>query len=241
MPQSLLHGNGKRFFCREWVFAKVLHYLENVRNESQNLDTSQVPNQNGILVVGNAGSGKTAVCVEIVAPTSGHGKQWALRKRLLAYHFCQANDSDSTSVAEFITRLVVQLCDSPLIQGYRETLALDKSRRALESASRDPDLSFREAVLTPLLGINKPKHVYFLLVDSIDESNYVSPTTCHKQSTKADKTASTIYQLLANNSDLFPSWLIPVYTARKMCKSSGYTSTFRRICLDDLRKSQVLV
>ena len=95
--------DGKRFYCREWVFSKLLHSLENLQKE---LDESTEPpttpagrRSHGILIVGGPGAGKSSVCSEIVLPTVTQGKQWTLRKSLLAYHFCQANDADTLSVS----------------------------------------------------------------------------------------------------------------------------------------------
>ncbi len=240
MQQPLPLVRGKRFFCREWIFSKILHCLEDSENELADPPSCDMNRTlNGIMIIGGPGTGKTALCSEIVSPTSSHGKQLILKKRVLAYHFCQSNDSDSLSIPGFILHLVKHFCDSRLIQGYSEKVDDDKISKAIEVSSTDPDSAFRELILIPLLEISKPDHCYLLLIDSIDESDSSPPISNHPTSSKAKSTS--IGELLTNNTDLLPPWLIPVYAARKHSKSSGYTSSFRRICLDDLRKPQVVI
>lgn len=51
----------------------------------------------------------------------------------------------------------------------------------------------------------------------------------------------TIAELLASHHHLFPQWLLLVCTARRQSKSISRMFTgFRKISLDDLRKSQVV-
>lgn len=71
----------RKFYCREWAFQKLAHCLEQ-RPASKTC---------GAFIVGGPGSGKTSFCSEIVWPGNGdcNRQQRALRRRLLAYHFCQ--------------------------------------------------------------------------------------------------------------------------------------------------------
>lgn len=91
----------KRFFCREWAFAKLSHCLEQ-RPASKTC---------GVLVVGGPGSGKTALCAELAWPSAGPQAkhQRALNRRVLARHFCQARSEASLSPAQFVRSLVAQL------------------------------------------------------------------------------------------------------------------------------------
>jgi len=247
----------KHFLCREWVFSKLLHSLENLQKEleSSTATTTTEPSpllppatpaptrRAGILIVGGPGAGKSSLCSEIVLPTVTQGKQWTLRKSLLAYHFCQANDCDTLSLSEFVLRLAEQLSTSPLIPEYRLKLEEPNIREALVNLSQDPDAAFKEVVLLPLLELNKPKHCCFLLVDSIDEASYGSSSSSSNRemsvsTPSSSKKSCSIEELLLNSIDLFPPWLIPIFTARKQNKSSQI-SGFRKISLDDLRKPQV--
>ncbi|KAK6172468.1 hypothetical protein SNE40_016108 [Patella caerulea] len=224
MAQSLLQN--KRFFCREWSFSKIQHCLEH-RPESKTC---------GALIMGGPGCGKTALGCELVWPTTTTGKQCALHKRLIAYHFCQAHDIDTLSLVDFISGLIDQLSKSELILGYREKLRDPAVRKYLNQVEIDknPDEAFKQAVLSPLLSIDPPKDTLFMLIDSIDES-YLNTTS--------DKSgiSRNIAELLANHHPMVPPWLLLVCSSRKQSKSVTRMFTgFRKISLDDLRKSHIV-
>lgn len=224
MAESLLKG--KTFYCREWAFAKIYHCLEN-RPTSKTC---------GALIMGGPGCGKTALCCETVWPTSNHGKQKSLTRRVLAFHFCQAHDVDTLSLSNFILSLVEQITSSALLHGYQEKLQDPTVQELLDpiECERNPDEAFKKAVLLPLLSISAPQQNLFVVVDSIDES-YLQPleeTACGSK---------TVAELLANHHQLFPQWLLLVCSARKQSKSVTRMFTgFRKISLDDLRKSHVV-
>lgn len=223
MAQSLLQE--KRFFCREWAFTKISHCLENRPNSKTC----------GALIMGGPGSGKTAMCCEMVWPTASHGKQRSLSKRILAYHFCQAHDVDTVSVANFIMSVVQQLSKSELIANYAAKLNEPEVQAALSfsECERNPDEAFKKGVLFPLLEIEPPKQTVMLLVDSIDES--------YLQNSDKTVNSKTIAELLSNHHQLFPQWLLLICSARKQSKTVTRLFTgFRKISLDDLRKSHVV-
>lgn len=119
----------------------------------------------------------------------------------------------------------LQIKSDPRVQAALETEALLK----------DPHDGFKKAVLLPLLELDPPKHSLFLLVDSIDEG----------QSLRAERRSQelrTIAGLLAEHHHLFPNWLLLVCTARRQSKTvAKMFSGFRKLCIDDLRKSQVIM
>ncbi|XP_035214444.1 ankyrin repeat domain-containing protein 50-like [Stegodyphus dumicola] len=225
MTQSLLHG--KRFFCREWAFAKISHCLES-RSSSKTC---------GTLVTGGPGSGKTALCCELVWPTNIHSKQSTLSKRLLAYHFCQAHDINSLSLASFINNLISQLTASPLLSGYSDRIKSPEVEAALQLAEceRNPDEAFKKGVLFPLLEIDPPSQPCFILVDSVDQS------ILGAVGDKNGGISRSIAELLSNYHHLFPRWLLLICSSRKQSKTVTRMFTgFRKISLDDLRKSHVV-
>ncbi|XP_038055511.1 ankyrin repeat domain-containing protein 50-like [Patiria miniata] len=217
---------GKKFYCREWAFQKLLHSLES-RPASKTC---------GTLIMGGPGSGKTAICSEIVWPTSNHGKQRSLNKRMLAYHMCQAHDLDTLSVPNFILGLVSLISRSTLIHGYDEKLRNPSVQAVLEPAAceKNPDEAFKNGILQPLCSLNPPSRNCFILVDSIDEAYpRLDGDRC--------STSRTIAELLANHHELFPSWLCLICSARRQSKSVTRMFTgFRKLSLDDLRKSHVV-
>ncbi|XP_049883637.1 ankyrin repeat domain-containing protein 50 isoform X2 [Pectinophora gossypiella] len=91
----------RRFFCREWVFQKIAHCLEQ----------RPVSKTCGALILGDAGSGKTALCQELSDPGSGPQarQQRALNRRLLARHLLQSHTESSLRPSEFIRSLAMQI------------------------------------------------------------------------------------------------------------------------------------
>lgn len=131
-------------------------------------------------------------------------------------------------------------------EAYAEKLRTDPEIQAAlqpDVLDRDPDDALKKALLFPLLEVEPPKNSLFLLVDSIDEGQMLnSPMTGTRDSRREkDHVSRTIAELLANHHHLFPQWLLLVCTARRQSKTISRMFTgFRKISLDDLRKSQVV-
>ncbi|XP_072381674.1 uncharacterized protein [Diabrotica undecimpunctata] len=107
----------------------------------------------------------------------------------------------------------------------------------------NPDDCLKRALLFPLLEIDPPKTSLFILIDSIDEHSFVysNSTLTRCKPRERSSQSKTIAELLANHHHLFPQWLLLVCTARKQSKSIAKMFTgFRKLSLDDLRKSQVV-
>lgn len=160
---SLLQG--KRFYCREWVFHKIQHCLQEKTNNLSGVTSppsKQPPlgvsnpgtltsgstksgSSWGVLLVGGPGSGKTAVCTELLWPTSGQGTHRGLHQQSLAFHFCRADDSDTLCISGFIRGLVAQICRSGLVPGYEEKvrdLAVQSTLQP-EECERNPSEAFK--------------------------------------------------------------------------------------------------
>lgn len=247
MSESLLRG--KRFFCREWVFHKLQHCLQEKSNTSSGSKAPPHPNPNpggksvsgglgGVLMVGGPGSGKTALCSELVWPTCPQLVQRGLQRQALAYHFCQAHDSDTLCVSNFIRSLVSQLRASHLLQGYEERLREAALHSALQpgECERNPAEAFKRCVLLPLLGIKPPSQNLFLVVDSIDEG-----WNCTDGEQRQTGLTQTIAEILASHHEFFPPWLLLICSSRKQSKAVTKLFTgFRKISLDDLRKAYIV-
>ncbi|XP_033106876.1 ankyrin repeat domain-containing protein 50-like [Anneissia japonica] len=216
---------GKRFYCREWAFQKLLHSLEN----RQNAKTC------GTLIVGGPGSGKTAFCAEMVWPTASHGKQRNLSRRVVAYHFCQSHDVETLSVGKFIRGLVNQISRSTAIHGFDEKVRDPSIQAVLEPSAceHNPDDAFKHGILLPLRSLNPPQRSCFILVDSVDEG--------FTKNEEEKSGSRNIAELLSNHHEFFPPWLNLICSARRQSKSVTRLFTgFRKLSLDDLRKSHVV-
>lgn len=224
MTSSLLQG--KRFFCRDWVFSKIVHCLEN-RSSAKTC---------GTLIMGGPGCGKTALCCEMVWPTFPYGKQGALSQRILAHYFCQAHDTETLMLSNFVLSLIDQIYKSSLVHGFRELIEDAAIQAVLDptACERDPDAALRAGVLVPLSSIAPPPENLFVIVDSVDESY-------QQTRMESEEVSSSIADLLGRHHHLFPQWLLLVCTARKQSKAITRMFTgFRKIGLDDLRKSHVI-
>ncbi|XP_077433550.1 ankyrin repeat domain-containing protein 50 [Vanacampus margaritifer] len=255
---SLLQG--KRFYCREWVFHKIQHCLQ---EKSSNLSggtgtpSKQPPgggvgnpssltsgsvksgNSWGVLLVGGPGSGKTALCTELLWPTSTQGAQRGLHQQGLAFHFCRADDSDTLCVAGFIRGLVAQICRSGLVPGYEEKVRDPAVQGALQpgECERNPTEAFKRCVLLPLLSAKPPPQALFLLVDSVDEGSQLGEA----EQRSPPGSPRTIAELLASHHEFLPPWLLLICSARRQNKAITKLFTgFRKISLDDLRKAYIV-
>ncbi|KAL1502534.1 hypothetical protein ABEB36_007665 [Hypothenemus hampei] len=107
----------------------------------------------------------------------------------------------------------------------------------------NPDDCLKRALLFPLLEIDPPKTSLFIIIDSIDEHSFIYSNSTLTRSKPRERSSQsrTIAELLANHHHLFPQWLLLVCTAKKQSKSISKMFTgFRKLSLDDLRKSQVV-
>ncbi|KAF2365991.1 Ankyrin repeat-containing domain [Trinorchestia longiramus] len=232
-------SEGRRFFCREWVWIKLWACVEQ-RPAAKTC---------GALLMAGPGAGKTALCHELVTPSASHGRHAAqLQSRLLAHHFCHAHDMLSLCVANFVQSLVTQLSYSPLISGYKEKLETPDIKAALDVSAlyHNPDEAFKRAVLFPLSEIENPQKTLLLVVDSVDEDALTnSESSCDVAgsflASKPSNVSRTVADLLASHHHLLPSWLLLVVSARRCSRFITRQFTgFRRIALDDLRRNQVV-
>lgn len=111
-----------------------------------------------------------------------------------------------------------------------------------ESIEKNPDECFKKAILFPFLELQPPKSALLFIVDSIDE-HYLNAEENVMTTLKGNATnrSRTIAELLANNFHLMPKWVFLVCTAKRQNRHIVKKFTgFRKIALDDLRKSHVV-
>ncbi|XP_049625935.1 ankyrin repeat domain-containing protein 50 [Suncus etruscus] len=248
---SLLQG--KPFYCREWVFHRLQHCLQEKTscchgagntpaspgNSGNNAGAAPAKGGTwGVLLVGGPGSGKTALCTELLWPSSPSSTQRGLHRQALAFHFCKAQDTETLCVGGFIRGLVAQICRSGLLPGYEDKLRDPAVQSLLQpgECERNPAEAFKRCVLLPLLGIKPPPQSLFVLVDSVDEGCGVA-----EGDHVATSFSGTIAELLASHHDFFPPWLLLLCSARKQSKAvTKLFPGFRKISLDDLRKAYIV-
>lgn len=83
--------------------------------------------------------------------------------QVVAYHYCQADNTYTCLVPEFVHSISALLCRAHQLSAYRELLLKEphlQSMLSLRSCVQDPMAAFRRGVLEPLSnlrkGTNKP-------------------------------------------------------------------------------------
>ncbi|XP_016982181.2 ankyrin repeat domain-containing protein 50 [Drosophila rhopaloa] len=139
-------------------------------------------------------------------------------------------------------------CRTVIADGYYELLLSNPEILeclSVDNIEKNPDECFKKAFLFPLLELTPPKTALLLLIDSIDE-NYINEgnlisTLKGGRGTVTNHKSRNVAELLSNHIHLFPKWLFLVCTTKKQTKQITKMFTgFKKITLDDLRKSHVV-
>lgn len=111
----------------------------------------------------------------------------------------------------------------------------------VDNIEKNPDDCFKKAILFPLLELAPPKSAQLMLIDSIDENYLNDGTLITTLKGKNNTRSRNIAELLSNHIHLLPKWLFLVCTAKKQNKHiTKMFSGFKKLTLDDLRKSHVV-
>uniref|UniRef100_A0A3B4VF38 Tetratricopeptide repeat, ankyrin repeat and coiled-coil containing 1a n=1 Tax=Seriola dumerili TaxID=41447 RepID=A0A3B4VF38_SERDU len=251
------------FVGRDWLFAR----LEEVLRKTSSCEGR------GAVIVGNAGSGKTAIIWRLVT-LSCHGMRtpqggpsiphspssspkcktptfilssvicYSQRKeavrclaaKVVAYHFCQADNTYTCLVPEFVHSVAALLARAPQLGPYRELLVQEphlQNTLSLRSCVQDPIAAFRKGVLEPIASLRKerrlPEEDYIILVDSLNEAEFHKPDY-------GDTIATFITKIIPK----FPPWLKLVVTVRTGLVEITTLLPFSGISLDILPDSSDL-
>lgn len=189
-------------------------------------------------------------CPPTGSPVRHHGPPAAaseqLAAKVVAYHFCQADNLPTCLVPEFVHSLAAQLSQAPSLRPYHQLLQSDpelQARLSFEQCATDPDESFRVGVLEPLKSLQLHHHPHPQL-DYFDRSpssrSALGPdaTTagwagkpamvilvdglCNSDLRRQDH-GDTIGSFVSKHLDAFPDWLKVVATVRS---SATTWSTF---------------
>uniref|UniRef100_UPI0037E84B24 protein TANC1-like n=1 Tax=Semicossyphus pulcher TaxID=241346 RepID=UPI0037E84B24 len=267
------------FVGRDWLFTR----LEEVLRKTSSCEGR------GAVIVGNAGSGKTAIIWRLVtlschgmrtpqggpsiphspgsspkcgdkqgkaaskqppdsqpnqSAVAGTGDSTAQRKeavrclaaKVVAYHFCQADNTYTCLVPEFVHSIAALLARAPQLTPYRDLLVQEphlQNTLSLRSCVQDPIAAFRKGVLEPLASLRKerrlPDEDYIILVDSLNEAEFHKPDY-------GDTIATFITKIIPK----FPLWLKLVVTVRTGLVEITTLLPFSGISLDILPDSSDL-
>uniref|UniRef100_A0A8C5I0J7 Tetratricopeptide repeat, ankyrin repeat and coiled-coil containing 1b n=1 Tax=Gouania willdenowi TaxID=441366 RepID=A0A8C5I0J7_GOUWI len=158
----------------------------------------------------------------------------SLAAKVVAYHYCQADNTYTCLVPEFVHSIAALLCRAHQLGAYRELLLKEphlQSMLSLRSCVQDPMAAFRRGVLEPLALLRKERRIpeddHLILVDGLNEAEFHKPDY-------GDTIASFITKIITK----FPSWLKLVVTVRVNFQEITSRLPFSKISLDDFNSNK---
>ncbi|KAM4731699.1 protein TANC1-like isoform 2-T2 [Anableps anableps] len=152
-----------------------------------------------------------------------------LASKVVAYHYCQADNTYTCLVPEFVHSIAALLCRAHQLTAYRELLLKEphlQSMLSLRSCVQDPMAAFRRGVLEPLANLRNEKRIseedHIILIDGLNEAEFHKPDY-------GDTIASFITKIIPK----FPPWLKLVVTVRVNLMEITSLLSFSKISLDD--------
>lgn len=204
----------------------------------------------GVLINGGLGTGKTFFMLQMVEYSCFGRKKDALMNEpdgiysqvnlpnerlrqlashVVAYHFCQSDNSLTCTVADFIHSLAAQLCQAPQLAAYHEYLVNEAHLQnvlSIKECIADPERALKQGILEPLDLLKKQGKILnrhcIILIDALCESEYHRPDY-----------GETITSFLSTIIHCFPSWLKIIATVRSQMLDFTSTLPFAKITLDN--------
>ncbi|XP_038645553.1 protein TANC1-like isoform X1 [Scyliorhinus canicula] len=157
-----------------------------------------------------------------------------LAAQVVAYHYCQSDNTYTCLVPEFVHSIAALLCRAPQLAAFRDLLMKEshiQSILSLRSCVQDPMAAFKRGILEPLVNLIKEKKIpaddYIILVDGLNEAEFHKPDY-------GDTIASFITKIISK----FPSWLKLVVTVRTNLQEITSLLPFVKISLDDFPENE---
>jgi len=233
---------------RSWIFRQLAAaLLSPLRHRDQS------SSRRGVIVSGLSGSGKTSVALQLVdhscfgraslkIPQSPADNVYenphslgaaeglhALASRVVAYHFCQSENSSTCLVADFVHSIAAQLCQAPQLLPFRQLLLSDAHLQGLltlKSCIANPHQSFVSAILDPLAALKRSGEeggflTCLIVVDGLCEAEYHRPDN-----------GDTIASFLARHALQFPHWLKVIVTVRTSLLDATQLLPYAPLSLD---------
>ncbi|XP_006872106.1 PREDICTED: protein TANC1 [Chrysochloris asiatica] len=152
-----------------------------------------------------------------------------LASKVVAYHYCQADNTYTCLVPEFVHSIAALLCRSHQLTAYRDLLIKEpqlQSMLSLRSCVQDPVAAFKRGVLEPLTNLRHeqkiPEEEYIILIDGLNEAEFHKPDY-------GDTLSSFITKIIPK----FPAWLKLIVTVRANFQEIINALPFIRLSLDD--------
>lgn len=223
----------RKFYGRKWLFEKIHDTVFKGKAVEQEL-----PRYRGVAILGQAGSGKTSVCQQLLHPNENDSIQKALSANIIAYHSCESDSQQSCDVGQFIRNIALQLGKHEKLAKYKELYNSNNIQDIVNKEHQNEEIInvFKKVIVDPIKSCDVQDHRLLLIVDSIDESLFEGGSS-------QDTDVITICNLLVISlqQNLFPPWLRLIITARRQSRDMmKMFSGLKKITLDDLKKSYVV-
>nr|XP_014345120.1 PREDICTED: protein TANC1 [Latimeria chalumnae] len=157
-----------------------------------------------------------------------------LAGKVVAYHYCQADNTYTCLVPEFVHSIAALLCRANQLSAYRDLLLKEphlQSMLSLRSCVQDPMVAFRRGILEPLTSLRKdrkiPEDDYIILIDGLNEAEFHRPDY-------GDTVASFITKMISK----FPSWLKLIVTVRVNFQEVTSSLPLFTILIDDFPENK---
>ncbi|KAM7049441.1 protein TANC1 isoform 4-T4 [Acridotheres tristis] len=152
-----------------------------------------------------------------------------LASKVVAYHYCQADNTYTCLVPEFVHSVAALLCRSQQLAAYRDLLLREphlQSMLSLRSCVQDPAAAFKRGVLEPLANLRReqkiPEEDYIILVDGLNDAEFHKPDY-----------GDTISSFITSIINKFPPWLKLIVTVRTNFQEVVNSLPFIPISLDN--------
>ncbi|XP_050543251.1 protein TANC2 isoform X2 [Daktulosphaira vitifoliae] len=221
----------------------------------QDIDNTLHSESPGVVITGLPGTGKTALLLQLVEHScfgrhkSNFDSQTlndkdrqiitshiklpedfkSLASRVVAYHFCQADNNSTCLIPEFIHSLAAQLCQAPQLDLYKQHILTELNLQdslSMRECIVDPDAAFTRGVLEPLNTLSRLTNTIgtdslIIVIDGLCEAEYHRPD-------HGDTIASFLVKHLPN----FPSWLKVIATLRTNLEEALPVLPLTKISMD---------
>ncbi|KAM4698017.1 protein TANC1 [Rhinophrynus dorsalis] len=157
-----------------------------------------------------------------------------LGSKVVAYHYCQADNTYTCLVPEFVHSIAALLCRSHQLTSYRDLLIREphlQSMLSLRSCVQDPLTAFRRGILEPLSSLRRerkiPEDEFLILVDGLNEAEFHKPDY-------GDTVASFLSKIISS----FPPWIKLIMTVRSNFQEITSSLPLSKISLDDFPENK---
>ncbi|NXO02192.1 TANC1 protein, partial [Rhinopomastus cyanomelas] len=159
-----------------------------------------------------------------------------LASRVVAYHYCQADNTYTCLVPEFVHSVAALLCRSTQLAAYRDLLIREphlQSMLSLRSCVQDPPAAFQRGVLEPLVNLRKerkiPEEDFIILIDGLNDAEFHKPDY-----------GDTLSSFLSKIISKFPPWLKLIVTVRTNFQEIVSSLPFTAMSLDDFPDNKAI-